>query len=76
MADFYAAIEPDIDDIELGLRVADSKFRELRAAFDHKQAAPLQRAAHDMARLANQIGSLADLLSHRATVATAERELV
>jgi hypothetical protein len=66
MPDFYVAIEPDIDDIALGLRVLDAKVRDVRGAVDQRQTLSLQRAAADLARLAGQLGALADGLASRA----------
>lgn len=65
MPDFYLAIENDIDDIALGLRVLDSKARDARGAVEQRQALSLQRAATDLSRLAGQLGALADGLAAR-----------
>jgi hypothetical protein len=65
MPDFYLAIENDIDDIALGLRVLDSKARDVRGAVEQRQALSLQRAATDLARFAGQLGALADGLAAR-----------
>jgi hypothetical protein len=66
MADFYIAIESDIDDIMLGLRVLDAKVRDVRGAVDQRQMLSLQRASTDLARLAGQLGALAEGLASRA----------
>jgi hypothetical protein len=68
MPDFYAAIESDLDDIALGLRVLDAKARDMRGAFDARQTLTLKRAATDLTRLAGQLGALSDGLAARANV--------
>jgi hypothetical protein len=66
MPDFYFAIESDLDDIALGLRVLDSKARDMRGAVEHRQALSLQCAATDLARLAGQLSALAAGLAEQA----------
>jgi hypothetical protein len=66
MPDFYLAIESDLNDIALGLRVLDAKAREVRGAFELRQTLSLQRAATDLARLSAQLGALADGLAGHA----------
>jgi len=70
MPDFYLAIESDLDDIALGLRVLDCKARDMRGAVEHRQALSLQHAAADLARLAEQLGTLAQGLAARAGAKT------
>jgi hypothetical protein len=66
MSDFYAAIENDIDDITLGLRVLDAKAREIRGAFDARQTLTLHRATNDLVRLTEQLEALSDGLAAKA----------
>lgn len=65
MPDFYVAIESDLDDIALGLRVLGSKARDAHGAAERRQALSLQHAATDLARLAGQLGTLAHGLATR-----------
>lgn len=66
MPDLYSAMETDIDDIALGLRVLDAKAREMRSAFDARQTLLLHRAANDVARLTEQLEALSDGLAAQA----------